>query len=179
SKDDPRNLWGFDMELPEYAYDFGELHNLSIGRGTLTDEERFHVNDHIVQTIIMLNSLPLPRHLRRLPEIAANHHEKLDGTGYPRHLSEQDLSIPARVVSIADVFEALTAGDRPYKKGKTLSESLGIMAEMVRDRHLDADLFELFLREGVHTAYATRFMPPAQISDVDIEHYLSLCRRDT
>jgi len=177
-KDDPRNLWGFDMELPEYAYDFGELHNLSIGRGTLTDEERFHVNDHIVQTIIMLNSLPLPRHLRRLPEIAANHHEKLDGTGYPRHLSEKELSIPARVVSIADVFEALTAGDRPYKKGKTLSESLDIMAQMVRDRHLDADLFELFLREGVHMAYANRFLPPDQITDVDIEHYLSLCRRD-
>ncbi|NOM52849.1 HD domain-containing protein, partial [Klebsiella pneumoniae] len=104
--------------LPAHASNHGELYNLSIRRGTLNDEERFKINEHIVQTIIMLSSLPFPRHLKRVPDIAGNHHEKMNGSGYPRRLGEQDLGIAERVMAIADIFEALTAADRPYKPPK-------------------------------------------------------------
>ena len=115
-KGDPANVWGFDTQLPEYAYNLGELHNLTVRRGTLTPEERFKVNEHIVHTLVMLSTLPFPRHLQQVPDIAANHHEKLNGGGYPRRLTAEQLSVPARIMSIADIFEALTAADRPYKK---------------------------------------------------------------
>ena len=170
--DDPRNVWGFDMRLPAYASDGGELHNLSIRRGTLTDEERFKINEHIVQTIIMLSSLPFPRQLRRVPSIAGNHHEKMDGSGYPRRLGEEALSIPERVMAIADIFEALTAADRPYKAPKTLSESVKIMAFMARDRHIDGELLRLFLGSGVYRHYAERFLRPEQIDEVDVAYWL-------
>ena len=170
--DDPRNAWGFDMRLPAYASDGGELHNLSIRRGTLTDEERFKINEHIVQTIIMLSSLPFPRQLRRVPSIAGNHHEKMDGSGYPRRLGEEALSIPERVMAIADIFEALTAADRPYKAPKTLSESVKIMAFMARDRHIDGELLRLFLSSGVYRHYAERFLRPEQIDEVDVAYWL-------
>lgn len=170
--DDPRNIWGFDMRLPAYASDGGELHNLSIRRGTLTDEERFKINEHIVQTIIMLSSLPFPRQLRRVPSIAGNHHEKMDGSGYPRRLGEEALSIPERVMAIADIFEALTAADRPYKAPKTLSESVKIMAFMARDRHIDGELLRLFLSSGVYRHYAERFLRPEQIDEVDVAYWL-------
>lgn len=176
TRDDPRNLWGFDMSLPRHAMNLGELHNLSIPRGTLTDEERFHINDHIVQTIIMLNRLPLPRHLRPVPEIAGNHHEKLDGTGYPRRLNANQLSIPARVLAIADVFEALTAADRPYKPAKTLSESLRLMADMAHRDHLDPELFEVFIRERLYLQYAERYLRPEQIDYIDEDDYLEIVR---
>ncbi|MCF8483104.1 MAG: GAF domain-containing protein [Rhodospirillum sp.] len=173
-KDDPQNLWGFDMEIPENAYNFGELYNLSIRRGTLTEEERFKINDHIVQTIIMLDSLPLPRQLRRMPEIAGNHHEKMDGTGYPRRLPPEDLSVPARVMAIADIFEALTAADRPYKTPKTLSQSIDILSKMVLDKHIDGDLFDLFLTSGVYREYGETHLRPEQVDAVDISRYVGL-----
>ena len=109
----PANRWGFDMVLPPYEAHLGELHNLSIQRGTLTAEDRFKINDHIVQTIIMLSGLPFPPHLARVPEIAGSHHEKLDGTGYPRRLKAPELTLADRVMTLADIFEALTAADRP------------------------------------------------------------------
>ncbi len=168
-RDDLRNALGFDMVLPAHKQNMGELHNLSIRRGTLTDEDRFMVNDHIVRTLIMLKSMPWPDHLARVPDIAANHHEKMDGTGYPRRLCAEDLPVTDRIMALADVFEALTAGDRPYKPAKTLSESLRIMAFMGRDKHLDAQLFVYFLRSKVWMDYARQFMRPDQIDDVDIE----------
>lgn len=167
------NSWGIRMKVPEHLYNRGELYNLSISRGTLCEEERFKINEHIIQTIIMLDKLPFPRHLHKVPEIACSHHERWDGKGYPRGLSREQMSIPARIMAIADVFEALTAVDRPYKKGKLLSESLDIMAQMSCSGHLDPELFELFLREGVYRDYALRFMSPAQIDEVDISRYLT------
>jgi len=171
-KHDPRNIWGFDMRLPTHAYNYGELHNLSIRRGTLTDEERFKINEHIVQTIIMLNTLPLPSHLKRVPQIAGNHHEKMDGSGYPRGLKKDDMSIAERVMAIADIFEALSAADRPYKAAKTLSESVKILGFMARDQHIDPGLFRLFLSSGVYREYGERFLRSDQLDDVDIEPYL-------
>ncbi|MBB2496528.1 HD domain-containing phosphohydrolase [Aquipseudomonas ullengensis] len=173
-KDDPRNVWGFDMRLPAQAQNYGELYNLGIRRGTLNEEERFKINDHIVQTIIMLSTLPLPRQLKRVPIIAGNHHEKMDGTGYPRRLNKDDMSIAERVMAIADIFEALTAADRPYKAPKTLSESVKILAFMARDQHIDAQLFRLFLTSGVYREYGERFLRPEQIDEVDIQPWLAM-----
>ena len=169
---DPNNPYGFRVDVPEHKYNKGEVYNLSIGRGTLTNEERFKINDHIVQTIVMLDQLPFPKHLERVPEIAGGHHEKMDGTGYPKRLTGADMSIPARIMAIADVFEALTAADRPYKKPKTLSESIRIMSFMVKDQHLDSQLFRLFLESGVHNEYAENYLMPSQVDDVRIGDYI-------
>jgi HD-GYP domain-containing protein (c-di-GMP phosphodiesterase class II) len=166
------NRHGFKMEVPENLYNLGEIHNLSVTRGTLTDEERFKINEHIVQTIDMLGKLPFPKELRRVPEWAGNHHEKLDGTGYPRRLAETDLEMPERIMAIADVFEALTAADRPYKPPKTLSQSLKIMSFFRDGGHICPDLFELFLTSGVYLDYANRFLEPEQIDDVHVAEYL-------
>ncbi len=166
------NPWGFKLQVPEHQYNRGELHNLAIARGTLTEEERYVINHHIVQTIIMLSQLPFPKHLKSVPEIAGGHHEKMDGTGYPKRLSAGDMSPVARMMAIADIFEALTAADRPYKKAKKLSEALKIMSFMKRDRHVDPELFDLFLTSGVFRRYAERFLRPDQIDEVDIAPYL-------
>ena len=159
---------GLSLAPPALLYDRGELHNLGVRRGTLTEEERYKINEHIVQTIAMLAELPFPRHLREVPALAGAHHEKLDGTGYPRGLHAREMSPVARMMAIADIFEALTAADRPYKPARTLSQSLAIMARMARERHIDADLFELFVREGVWRDYARRFLEPAQVDEVDV-----------
>jgi HD-GYP domain-containing protein (c-di-GMP phosphodiesterase class II) len=162
-------------DLPEHIvgkYNIGELYNLAIRRGTLTAEERETINDHIVVTLKMLESLPFPKKMRRVPEYAGGHHEKMDGTGYPRGLKKHDMSIPARIMAIADIFEALTAADRPYKKAKTVSESLKIMSFMVKDQHIDPDLFALFLKSGVWKEYADQYLEPFQIDSVNIDDYL-------
>jgi HD-GYP domain-containing protein (c-di-GMP phosphodiesterase class II) len=159
--------FGFTMKPPPLEQDLGELYNLSIRRGTLTDEDRYRINEHISSTIEMLETLPWPEELARVPEIAGGHHEKLDGTGYPRSLPAEKLSVAARIMAIADILEALTAPDRPYKKGKTLSESLRIMRFMALDRHIDADLFRLFIERGLHYRYAEAWMNPSQVDDVD------------
>ncbi len=166
---DPDNPYGFKMSASEYKFNLGELYNLSIDRGTLTEEERFIINDHIVQTTVMLETLPWPRHLARVPEIAFGHHEKMDGTGYPRKLIGEGMSTQAKVMAIADVFEVLTAADRPYKPRKTLSESVKIMGFMVKDQHLDRDLFELFLDSGVYRQYGEDHLLPDQIDDFDLD----------
>ncbi len=166
------NPFGFKLDIPEYQYNLGEIYNLSIGRGTLTAEERFKINDHIVQTIAMLEQLPFPKHLSRVPEFAGGHHETMIGNGYPRKLSKEDMSLPARIMAIADIFEALTAVDRPYKPAKTLGESVRIMSFMNKDQHIDPDLFALFLKSGVYKTYADRFLKPEQIDEVDIAQYL-------
>lgn len=144
-----------------------ELDNLCISKGTLTDDERLIVNGHMVQTVRMLDSLPFPRNLRRVPEYAGGHHEKMDGGGYPRGTYAADMSIPARVMAIADVFEALTAADRPYKKAKKLSETMKIMGFMKQDNHLDPDLFDQFVASGVYRRYAEEFLTSELIDDVD------------
>lgn len=166
------NPWQFKVDVPEHLYNRGELYNLAVARGTLSAEERYKINEHIIQTIIMLEKLPFPRHLTAVPEIAGGHHEKMNGTGYPKRLTQQQMSLPARMMAIADIFEALTAIDRPYKKGKTLSEAIKIMGFMLKDQHIDRDLFALFLSEGLHLQYAKRFMRPEQIDEVDISQYL-------
>ncbi|NBF03729.1 HD domain-containing protein [Pseudomonas sp. Fl5BN2] len=161
------NPWGFKLQVPVHKYNRGELYNLSIPRGTLTAEERYVINHHIVQTIIMLEHLPFPSHLQNVAEIAGGHHEKMDGSGYPKQLKREQMSLPARMMAIADIFEALTAADRPYKKGKTLSEALNIMAMMCRDAHIDPELFELFIQQRIYQQYAERFLTPQQIDPVD------------
>jgi HD-GYP domain-containing protein (c-di-GMP phosphodiesterase class II) len=145
-----------------------EVYNLCIARGTLTAEERDVINHHIVATIKMLESLPFPKHLRRVAEFAGGHHERMDGKGYPRGLKRDEMSLQARMLGIADVFEALTAKDRPYKVGKTLTESLTIMGKMRLDNHIDPDLFDVFIEQGVYKEYAEKFMSPEQIDEVDL-----------
>lgn len=168
---DPK--YEFKVNVPENLYNYGEIYNLSIGRGTLTEEERFKINEHIIQTIVMLEQLPLPKNMKRIAEYAGTHHETMIGTGYPRQLDGSSLSIPSRIMAIADIFEALTASDRPYKKAKTLSESIKILSFFKRDKHVDADLFDLFLTSGVYRQYAEKYLLPEQIDEVDIEQYLA------
>ena len=144
-----------------------ELKNLTIRAGTLTAEERQVINHHIVATIKMLEALPWPRHLKNVPEYAGGHHERMDGKGYPRGLKREQMSVQARVMGIADIFEALTAKDRPYKKGKTLSESLEILGRFSQNGHIDPDLFDVFVRRKVYLRYAEMFLDKEQIDDVD------------
>jgi len=164
---------GFKLEVPEHLYNYGEIHNLCIERGTLSDEERYKINEHVILSIKMLEKIPFPEHLQSIPEYAGTHHETLIGTGYPRKLTKEELSIPARIMAVADIFEALTASDRPYKKAKTLSTSIKIMSFMVKDQHIDADLFKLFLTSGVYKDYAQKFLKPEQIDEVDVESYFN------
>ena len=164
-----QNPWGFKLDIPQYKFNRGELYNLSIRRGTLTNEERYIINNHIVQTILMLSSLPLPSYLSNIAEIAGGHHEKMDGSGYPKRLKREEMSLESRMMAIADIFEALTASDRPYKRSKTLSEALSIMATMCRDAHIDPQLFALFMHEQVFMQYARQFLGPEQIDSVDID----------
>ena len=144
-----------------------ELKNLTIRAGTLTAEERQVINHHIVATIKMLEALPWPRHLKNVPEYAGGHHERMDGKGYPRGLKREQMSVQARVMGIADIFEALTAKDRPYKKGKTLSESLEILGKFSLNGHIDPDLFDVFVRRRVYQRYAEMFLDKEQIDGID------------
>jgi HD-GYP domain-containing protein (c-di-GMP phosphodiesterase class II) len=144
-----------------------EVKNLTIRAGTLTDEERKVINHHIVATIKMLEALPWPRHLTNVAEYAGGHHERMDGKGYPKGLKREQMSVQARCMGIADIFEALTAKDRPYKKGKTLSESLEILGRMRLNNHVDPDLFDIFVRRKVYRRYAEMFLDPEQIDEVD------------
>ncbi|MEW6689990.1 MAG: HD domain-containing phosphohydrolase [Pseudomonadota bacterium] len=144
-----------------------ELKNLTIRAGTLTQEERQVINHHIVATIKMLEALPWPKHLTNVPEYAGGHHERMDGKGYPKGLTREQMSVQARVMGIADIFEALTAKDRPYKKGKTLSESLEILGRFRLNGHIDPDLFDVFVRKKVYRRYAEMFLDREQIDEVD------------
>jgi HD-GYP domain-containing protein (c-di-GMP phosphodiesterase class II) len=144
-----------------------EVKNLTIRAGTLNTEERQIINHHIVATIKMLESLPWPRHLKNVPEYAGGHHERMDGKGYPKGLTRDQMSVQARVMGIADIFEALTAKDRPYKKGKTLSESLEILGRFSQNGHIDPDLFDVFVRRKVYLRYAEQFLDREQIDRVD------------
>ncbi len=166
------NRWGFRLNVPQHKFNRGEIYNLSISRGTLTAEERYIVNDHIVQTIMMLTELPFPAHLKNVAEIAGGHHEKMNGQGYPKRLTRDQMSVQARIMAIADIFEALTAADRPYKKGKTLSEALGIMRNMKDTGHIDAEIFDLFLTSGVYRRFADKYVTAEHMDVADIGGYL-------
>jgi len=144
-----------------------EVRNLTIAKGTLTHEERQVINNHIAVTIKMLDQLPFPKHLRNVPEYAGGHHERMDGKGYPRGLTREQMSWQARMMGIADIFEALTARDRPYKPGKKLSECLNILGKMRLENHIDPDIFNAFVKQKVYLQYAKEFLPPEQIDDVD------------
>ena len=149
-----------------------EVYNLMIERGTLTPEERMVINNHIVVTINMLEALPYPKDLRRVPEYAGGHHERMDGKGYPKGLTREQMSIPARMMGVADIFEALTSKDRPYKKAKTLSETLNILGKMKLENHIDPDIFDLFIREKIYLRYAEKFLEPNQIDLIDDDNIL-------
>lgn len=168
---DPK--WRFKVNVPEHQYNYGEVYNLRVSRGTLTEEERFKINEHVMQSLMMLEQLPLPKNMRRVPEYAGTHHETLIGTGYPRKLGADELSVPMRIMAIADIFEALTASDRPYKKAKTLSESIKILSFFKKDKHIDGDLFDLFLTSGVYLRYAEKYLLPEQIDEVDVAKFVS------
>jgi len=167
---DPKH--GIKMQVPEHQYNMGEVYNLSISRGTLTAEDRYKINEHMISGIKMLEALPFPPELRNVPRYASTHHETLKGSGYPRKLSAEDLSVPERILVIADIFEALTAADRPYKKAKPVSVAVDIMYKMALDEHLDMELFQLFLESGVYLEYANTFLPSKQVDHVDINKYL-------
>ena len=158
----------FKMVQPAHRYNRGELHNLMIKSGTLTPEERYNINDHIVQTYLMLDQLPYPEHLKNVPLIAGSHHEKMNGQGYPLQLKGEEIPIGGRMIAVADVFEALTACDRPYKAAKTLSHSLKIMSFMVKDEHLDGDVFDLFLTQAIYKEYADEYLTAEQLDFVDV-----------
>ncbi|NLW05827.1 MAG: HD domain-containing protein [Pseudomonadaceae bacterium] len=145
-----------------------EVANLCIRRGTLNQDERKIMEGHMVHTLAMLEQLPFPRHLQRVPEYAGGHHERMDGKGYPRGLTREQMSIPARIMGIADVFEALTAHERPYKKPMPLSQALTIMGRMVEDKHLDGDIYTLFVYKKVYLDYAKKHLRDEQIDEVDI-----------
>ena len=146
-----------------------EVKNLQIGRGTLNEEERQIIQNHASVSKKMLERLPYPKKLRRIPEYAGAHHEKLDGSGYPDGKTEEELPMQARIMALADVFEALTAEDRPYKPGKKLSEAMKIMGFMVKDYHIDARIFRLFIQSGLAKKYAKEHVKPKQIDYLEYD----------
>jgi len=145
-----------------------EIENLCIRKGTLTNAERDIINYHIVATIKMLEKLPWPKHMARVPEYAGGHHERMDGKGYPKGLTREQMSVPARIMGIADIFEALTASDRPYKPGMKLSQAMRIMNQLKDEGHIDADLFDIFFKQAIYRRYAEQFLDPLQLDQVNL-----------
>ena len=158
-----RNASGVETEFLSAE----EIENLTVRAGTLTSAERDTINYHIVATIKMLEQLPWPKHLKNVPEYAGGHHERMDGKGYPKGLTRDQMSVQARVMGIADIFEALTAKDRPYKSGMKLSQAMGIMHKFRTGGHIDPDLFDIFVEQGVYRRYAEKFLDPWQIDEVN------------
>ena len=155
-----RYTWSDDAGQVRPFLSADEVENLSIRAGTLTTAEREVINHHIVATIQMLEKLPWPRHLVNVPEYAGGHHERMDGRGYPKGLRREQMSVQARMMGIADIFEALTAADRPYKPAMPLSQALEIMENFKRAGHIDPDLYDVFLAQRVPQRYAERFLAP-------------------
>jgi HD-GYP domain-containing protein (c-di-GMP phosphodiesterase class II)/HAMP domain-containing protein len=145
-----------------------EVENLTIARGTLNPKEREIINHHVVSTIRMLETLPYPRALRNVPKIAGAHHERCDGKGYPHGLERDEIALQGRILGLADIFEALTAKDRPYKPGKTLSEAMTILGRMKIEGHIDPDLFTLFVEKEVYLHYGREHLDPEQVDVVDL-----------
>ncbi len=166
-----RHTWRGVDGLEQEFLTANELENLTIRAGTLTQAERNTINHHIVATIKMLEQLPWPKHLKRVPEYAGGHHERMDGKGYPKGLTREQMSVQARVMGIADIFEALTAKDRPYKPGMKLSQAMDIMHKFKLNGHIDPDLFDVFMSKGVYRDYALQFLDPWQIDEVDLARW--------
>ncbi|WMW80706.1 HD domain-containing phosphohydrolase [Undibacterium cyanobacteriorum] len=162
-----QRTWTDSHGSAQHLLNTEETENLTIKAGTLTAEERKIINNHISVTIRMLEALPWPKHLKNVPEYAGGHHERMDGKGYPRGLTREQMSVQARIMAIADIFEALSARDRPYKTGKTLTESLNILGNFSLNGHIDPELFHVFVKEKVYLEYAKKFMDPSQIDQVD------------
>ena len=154
-----------DGELKSVLTD-NEIRNLCIRNGTLTEDERNIINNHARVTHKMLTELPFPKKLQHVAYYAATHHERPDGSGYPLGLKGDQLPLQSRILALADIFEALTAKDRPYKKGKTLSEVIKIMKFMVKDNSIDSELFDFFIKEQIYLDYAKEELAPQQI-DLD------------
>jgi len=150
-----------------------EVINLSIKRGTLNNKERKVIQKHMDVTLDILEALPFPKHLANVAEYALGHHETMDGKGYPRGLVKEQMSVPARLMALADIFEALSAADRPYKSAKPVSECLKIMSNMAKNKHIDVDIFTIFVRSKVYEKYIITFADPKQLDEFDIEAILS------
>jgi HD-GYP domain-containing protein (c-di-GMP phosphodiesterase class II) len=127
-----------------------EIRWLSLRKGSLSDRERQQIEAHVVHTFRFLRQIPWTPEIRRIPAIALGHHEKLNGTGYPYKLSAPDIPIQTRMMTISDIFDALSAADRPYKKAVPVERALQILEQTVKDGELDADLFDLFLEARVY-----------------------------
>ncbi len=167
------NIWRNAVGVEAEFLSADEIENLTVRAGTLTAEEREVINHHIVATIKMLEQMPWPKHLKNVTEYAGGHHERMDGKGYPKGLTHDQMSVQARVMGIADIFEALTAKDRPYKQGMKLSQAMAIMDKFRKSGHIDPDLFDVFVREGVYQRYAQQYLDPWQIDEVDPQSWAS------
>lgn len=165
--------WRDHLGMEKHVLTEEEVKFLCIERGTLSFEERQKINDHMTVTIQMLESLPFPKNLKRVPEYAGGHHEKMDGTGFPRGLKREQMSWPARMMAIADIFEALTASERPYKAPMKISQALGILQKMQQQNHIDPDLFRLFVSSRVWEKYARIYLRPDQLDITDASAYLT------
>ena len=164
---------GIKMQVPKLVSNQGEIYNLCISRGTLTAEDRFTINEHIIATIKILDQVPFPPELANVPRLASTHHETMRGDGYPRKLQGSQLSIPERILALADIFEALTASDRPYKNAKPLSVALDILHKMAKEQHIDINIFHLFIESEIYLEYAQKFLPESQINAIDKSRYLT------
>ncbi|MGC2743959.1 MAG: HD domain-containing phosphohydrolase, partial [Candidatus Angelobacter sp.] len=122
-----------------------EVQMLSIRKGSLDEEERLQIESHVVHTVSFLQQIPWTSELRNVPEIARGHHEKLNGTGYPYKLSAPEIPVQTRMMTISDIFDALAAADRPYKKAVSVERALEILDLSVHDGELDPGLFEIFV----------------------------------
>ncbi|MBN1541531.1 HD domain-containing protein, partial [candidate division KSB1 bacterium] len=127
---------------------------LSIRRGSLGEEERLEIESHVTHTYNFLKRIPWSSNLKSVPDIAYAHHEKLDGKGYPRGLSADEIPLPSKIMTIADIYDALTAWDRPYKKAVQEERALEIIGFEVKEGKLDADLFDIFVRTKVYQSVA-------------------------
>lgn len=157
-----KNTWLNDhKEIPLLSEE--EVYNLTVRKGTLTKEERDVIQDHVRLTEDMLNELPFPKKLRHVPEYASAHHETIAGTGYHKGLMGDKIPLQARILAFADIFEALSASDRPYRKAKTASEIKKIIDFMVKDKHLDKDICDLFFNDGLFQKYIAYAYSPEQI----------------
>jgi len=135
------------LELPFLSHD--EALCLQIKRGSLTEQERLEINSHVVHTYNFLKEIPWSRTLRDVPEIAGAHHEKLDGSGYPHGKKKDQIPVEARMMAISDIYDALTASDRPYKKAMPAERALDILSGDVKRGQLDSDLYDIFVGAGV------------------------------
>ena len=170
---------GFKIDVPENLYNLGEIYNLSIPKGTLTKEEYFKIQEHVINTILMLESLPFPEKFKNVPLYAGAHHETLNGKGYPRRLKGDEIPIPSRIMAIADIFEALTAHDRPYKLKKKLSEAIDILVSKALNGELDKKILKIFLKTGLYKKYADIYLSEDQIDEVDVEKYIKELEKES